>query len=121
MPEESAGNGDQIRGNDSMKKKRKTGRIILRILLRLLLLLIIFSIFGAAIWYVARTHTYEDRFIEGTLINGTDVGGKTKDEVAALVERICGLTEPGNDAFLRDLIVCSYLRIPEAGLIPADK
>lgn len=44
-----------------------------------------------------------------------------KDEVAALVERICGLTEPGNDAFLRDLIVCSYLRIPEAGLIPADK
>ncbi len=83
MPEESAGNGDQIRGNDSMKKKRKTGRIILRILLRLLLLLIIFAIFGAAIWYVARTHTYEDRFIEGTLINGNDVGGMTPDEIEA--------------------------------------
>ena len=44
-----------------------------------------------------------------------------KDEVVELVERICGLTADGNDKLLRDLIVCSYLRIPEAGFAPADK
>ena len=40
-----------------------------------------------------------------------------REEVVALVEEVCGLG--AEDFVLRDLIVASYLEIPEAGLAPA--
>ncbi|MCH4053348.1 MAG: hypothetical protein LKG38_05845 [Atopobiaceae bacterium] len=45
---------------------------------------------------------------------------KTREEVQALVERICGLTHEG-EGMLRDLVVDSYLAIPETGLMPQGR
>ena len=37
--------------------------------------------------YLILVHVYSDRFIDGTIINGIDVGSKTPEQVEALLEK----------------------------------
>ena len=70
-------NGKTEAGRTKTKKDTKQGRKLLAGIVGGFLLVI----------YLILVHVYSDRFIDGTIINGIDVGSKTPEQVEALLEK----------------------------------
>ena len=106
---------------EEVKMEETQGKKKHKVLKRVLIGLVILILLGLTAAYIAIGYYYQDKFYEGTIINGTDCSNQNVAYIKEIVKKVIFFTIDKSNKFLKDTKITGNQRFLELLISDSNK